>query len=309
MSAALSATVVVLTYDAEPHIADLLDALEAQDHPGLIEVLVIDSGSTDRTLEIVAAHPSVRLHRIPNAEFGHGRTRDLGARLATGDVVAYLTDDAVPAGPEWLRELVAPLADDERIAAVVGRQRPRPDAVPVVKHDIRRVFERLGPDHSWSVTRDAADLDEDARWRAAFYSDANSAARRSLLVGDVPYRDVDYAEDQRLARDLIDAGHRIAYAPRAVAWHSNEVTLRTFRRRIEDELRGLAGIGVALPPVSRRAAFAQFVKWSTADAAAIVLDREVSVPRRLRWLLVNPWYHVAKWRAHLRASGTPPRED
>lgn len=299
-------TVTVLTYDGERYLDRLLTAVEAQDYPGSFDVLVIDSGSTDRTLDIVAAHPAVRVHTIPNEEFGHGRTRDLAARLADGEIVAYLTHDAVPADDTWLRELVLPMADDPRIAAVVGRQAARPGAPPVLKYDIQRVFERMGPETGITVTWDTGRLvDDRQRAAAAFYSDANAAARRDVLTGPVPYRDVDYAEDQVFGRDLLAAGLRKAYAPRALVEHSNDTTLRTFGARIAADLRGLRSIGTEIAPVSRSAAVKQWVKWSTADAAAILLDREYGAAGRLRWLLVNPWYHAAKWSAYRRASRAP----
>ena len=299
-------TVSVLTFNGERYLDALLTAVEDQDFEGQVEVLVVDSGSTDRTLEIVAAHPTARLHRIPNEEFGHGRTRNLVAELATGEIVAYLTHDAVPAHSRWLHELMLPFVDDERIAAVVGKQLPRASAPPVVKYDIQRVFERLGPDYGITVVADWGQLaDDGARAAAAFYSDANSAARRSVLRGAVPYPDVEYAEDQLFARDVLAAGLRKAYAPRAAVRHSNDVTLRTFGARIEADMLGLRSIGTVVPPVSLPAAWAQWLKWSTMDGIAILVDRDYGAGAKLRWLLVNPWYHAVKWSAYRRATRRP----
>jgi len=296
-------TVSVLTYNGEQYLDALLTAVESQQYAGPVDLLVIDSGSTDRTLEIVAAHPAVRLHSIPNSEFGHGATRNLAAQLATGEYVVYLTHDAVPASDRWLAEIVAPMIDDERIAAVVGRQVARRGAPPVLKYDIQRVFERMGPDYGITVVWDTGrPVTEGERAAAAFYSDANSAARRSVLLGEVPYREVDYAEDQVFGRDLFDRGLRKAYAPQAAVEHSNDTTLRTFGSRIAADLMGLRSIGTEIAPVSRLAAVKQWVKWSSADAAYILIDPEYSAGRRLYWLVVNPWYHAAKWSAYRRAS-------
>ena len=296
-------TVSVLTYNGEQYLDALLTAVESQQYAGPVDLLVIDSGSTDRTLEIVAAHPAVRLHSIPNSEFGHGATRNLAAQLATGEYVVYLTHDAVPASDRWLAEIVAPMIDDERIAAVVGRQVARRGAPPVLKYDIQRVFERMGPDYGITVVWDTGrQVTEGERAAAAFYSDANSAARRSVLLGEVPYREVDYAEDQVFGRDLFDRGLRKAYAPQATVEHSNDTTLRTFGSRIAADLIGLRSIGTEIAPVSRLAAVKQWAKWSSADAAYILIDPEYSAGRRLYWLIVNPWYHAAKWSAYRRAS-------
>lgn len=296
-------TVSVLTYNGERYLDQLLTAVEGQRYDGEVEVLVIDSGSTDRTLEILSGHPSVRVHRIPNTEFGHGRTRNLVAALARGEIVVYLTHDAVPAHDRWLYEIVVPFVDDPRIAAVVGKQVARSDAPPVLKYDIRRVFERMGPDYALTVVADWGQLDAPgALERAAFYSDANSAARRSVLRDQVPYPDVDYAEDQLFARQVLRAGLRKAYAPRAVVEHSNDITLRTFGARIEADMVGLRSIGTVVPRVPAHRAAIQWLRWSLVDAASIVRDREYRPLTRLRWLLVNPWYHAVKWNAYRRSS-------
>lgn len=296
-------TVAILTWNGETYLDDILVALEGQVYDGDCEILVVDSGSTDRTLDIVAAHPGVRLHRIPNEQFGHGTTRNLAASLAEGEIVAYLTHDAVPAHDRWLAEIAAPFRDDPRIAAVLGKQVARPSAPPVLKYDIRRVFDSLGPDYGmtvvWDTGRPATD---DEKRVASFYSDANSAARREILTGPVPYREVPYAEDQVFGRDLFDNGYRRAYAPRALVEHSNDTTLRTFGSRIAADLEGLRAIGTVVPPISRLTAVKQFVKWSTADQAMILVDPDYGPARKLYWLLVNPWYHAAKWSAYRRAT-------
>ncbi|WP_391857866.1 glycosyltransferase family A protein, partial [Vibrio cidicii] len=133
---------------------------------------------------------------IPNSEFGHGRTRNLAAQLATGEFVVYLTHDAIPASESWLTELLAPFAIDERIVAVMGKQIPRPGCFPLLKYEIRGVFAGFGPDFGTTVFyKDDFAKDEGVLGAMAFYSDVNSAARRSFLTDVVPYRDVRYAED------------------------------------------------------------------------------------------------------------------
>ena len=291
------ATVVILTYNGEQHLEGILNAVHAQRYGGTFETLVIDSGSTDSTLDIIAKNPWVRLHQIPNSEFGHGKTRNLGAHLAKGRYVVYLTHDATPASDRWLHEITAPFDISERIVAVMGSQVPRADAFPLLRYDVKNTFASFGPMHGTTLFYDDDFIqDEGVRNAVTFYSDVNSAARRSVLTGEIPYRDVSYAEDQLLGRDVIDAGYIKAYAPRAVVWHSNEMTILEYDDRMFEETQGLreVGIDVALPSIPTVAKLV--VGGVLRDAVRLVRDREVTTKRKLHGLLVNPAYHVQRWR-------------
>jgi rhamnosyltransferase len=300
-----SATVAILTFNGETYLGAILDALRTQQYDGDWSVLVIDSGSTDRTLEIVGAHPEVRLHQIPNSDFGHGKTRNLAASLASTEFVAYLTHDAVPISPLWLSEIVRPMVDDDRVVAVMGKQVPRPDCYPLLKYEIQSVFRGMGPDFGTTIFYDDGTLAERGlRDSAAFYSDANSATRRNILLGPVPYRDVSYAEDQLFGRDLIDGGYRKAYAPGAAVEHSNDLTIAESGRRMREEVMGLREIGTIIPPLRRRGAFRLIVRGILADSVRIIADRDFGPVEKLSWLVRNPGYVVVKWTNYRRATVT-----
>lgn len=298
------ATVAILTYNGETYLDRILDAVLAQQLDGDFEVIVIDSGSEDRTVEIVRRHPQVSLHEIPNHEFGHGRTRNLAAQLARGRYVAYLTHDAVPLGPTWLAELLAPFGIDDRVVAVMGKQVPRPRCFPLMKYEIIGVFARFGPDFGTTILyRDTFVRDEATLDALTFYSDVNSAARRDILTDHIPYRDVRYAEDQLFGKDVIEAGWHKAYAPRAAVEHSNDLKLSEFGPRIFDETVGLRQIGVAVPQMSRWGQWRRTIRSAGGDTLRILRDRAYSWKRKLYWLVVNPVFHLVKWSAYRRATG------
>lgn len=295
-------TVAILTYNGETYLDRILEAVTTQTIDGDVEVLIIDSGSTDATLEIVRRYPQVRLHEIPNSEFGHGKTRNLAASLARGEFIAYLTHDAIPTSLEWLRELLAPFAIDDRIVAVMGKQIPRPGCFPLLKYEIKGVFNAFGPDFGTSVFYKGDFVQSEGVFNAiAFYSDVNSAARRRFLLDVVPYRDVRYAEDQLFGKDLLEAGYRKAYAPRAAVQHSNDLTLDEYRRRIFDETVGLRQIGKLIEPMSRGTQLKLTARGVAGDSLRILRDPEFGWKRRLFWLAANPLYQIAKWRSY-RAS-------
>jgi rhamnosyltransferase len=294
-------TVAILSFNGEQYLDRILTALEQQDFAGSSEILVIDSGSSDDTLATVARHPLVRLHQIPNSEFGHGRTRNLAATLANGRIIAYLTHDAVPADEHWLGELVAPFDKFPGVEAVLGRQIARPDCVPILKYEIRRVFSTQGPEFGTTISyRTAAFERVPHYWMpAAFYSDVNSAARTEFLLKTIAYRDVDYAEDQLFGRDVLDGGYSKAYAARGAVEHSNDLTYREYKKRTFDEIVGLRASGAVVPPSP--SALRRFVRAVVLDPADILQDRDYTAGRKLYWLVVNPFYHLAKSSASRRA--------
>ena len=243
----------------------------------------------------------MRLHQIPNEEFGHGKTRNLAAQLARGRYVAYLTHDAVPADAHWLTELLAPFDLFPRVEAVVGRQVARRGCVPILKYEIDRVFETQGPEFGTTVTYATGAFDRNPHYwlPGAFYSDVNSAARRSFLLETIAYRDVEYAEDQLFGRDVLENGYHKAYAARGAVEHSNDLSYREYKQRIFDEIVGLRASGAVVPPPTN--GFRRFVRAVVLDPADILQDRDYTTGRKLYWLLVNPFFHLAKATASRRA--------
>lgn len=297
----MKATVAILTFNGDAYLAEMLGALARQQFDGEFEVLVIDSGSTDRTLQIVGEHPEVRLHQIPNSQFGHGRTRNLAAELSAGEFIAYLTHDAVPADDFWLTELLDPFSRFPGVEAVLGRQIPRADCVPILKYEINRVFAAQGPEFATAISYDTAAFDRHPQLGgpARFYSDVNSAARRRFLLEKIGYQDVFYAEDQLFVQDVLRAGHSKAYAPRGAVVHSNDLSYSEYSKRVFDEIVGLRTSGAAVPAASN--IVRSFVRAMVLDPIGIVRDRDYSFGRKLYWLAVNPFFHLAKYRASHRA--------
>lgn len=295
-------TVAILTYNGQDYLERILSQVTTQQIDGEVEVLVIDSGSTDSTLEIVRRFPTVRLHEIPNAEFGHGKTRNLAAQLAHGEFIAFLTHDAIPASSQWLRELLAPFALDPKIVGVMGKQIPRAGCFPLLKYEIRGVFAGFGPDFGTTIFyKDEFVQSEGVLNAISFYSDVNSAARRDFLLNVIPYRDVRYAEDQLFGKDVVEAGYRKAYAGRAAVEHSNDLTLDEYGKRIFDETVGLRQIGFPIPPMTQSAQLRMTLRGIVGDTLRILRDGDFSWKRKLYWLVMNPRYQVRKWSLY-RAS-------
>lgn len=298
------ATVAIMTFNGDLYLEAIIRAVEGQVLDGGVEILIVDSGSTDRTLEIVRAHSAVRLHEIPNNEFGHGKTRNLAARLARGEFIAFLTHDAIPSHERWLHELLAPMREAGLgVKAVMGKQIPRPGCFPLLKYEIQGVFTGFGPDFGTTVFYDyGIDPGQGLLDALSFYSDVNSATRRDFLVNEIPYRDVRYSEDMQFGEDIIRNGYSKAYAPRGSVIHSNDLTLQEYGKRMFDETVALRQIGKPIPPMRRRAQLRMTVRGIAADTSRILRDSGFSGRRKLYWLLFNPPYHVRKWTAYRLAT-------
>src|SRR5579884_2360632 len=122
------ASIILLTRQAGPYLERLLPMLFSQVAPEPYEVIAVDSGSTDGTIEQFRRWP-VRLQQIPPREFGFGRTKNQAAALARGRALVFLSQDALPVGPRWLATLVGNL-EAPNVAGSYGRQLPWPHTAP-----------------------------------------------------------------------------------------------------------------------------------------------------------------------------------
>lgn len=209
-------SVIIPTLNAEHDIEGLLTVLGRQSIQP-IEILVVDSASEDRTIELIRKHKGVRLLQIDRQDFNHGGTRDLALRESRGDFVCFLTQDAVPVSDDYLEMLVAPMVDDSEIALVSGRQLPKADA---------RRFEQLVRGFNYpdsSSVRSKRDLKKYGI-KTFFASDTCSAYRRTAYLECGGFDHVNTNEDMLMAARFIASGMKVAYEPRAEVYHSHNLT-------------------------------------------------------------------------------------
>ncbi|WP_324274289.1 hypothetical protein [Blastococcus brunescens] len=133
----------------------------------------------------------------------------------------------------------------------------------------------------------------------------NSAARRDILTGPVPYRDVSYAEDQLFGRDVIAAGYIKAFAPRASAVHSNDMTLAEYDDRMTEETMGQREVGIDVAVPSLGVVGRMMVRGIARDSLRLARDRDFSVRRKAYHFVLNPLFHWQKWRGVRRGAAAP----
>lgn len=245
---------VIPVKDGERYLEELLDALARE---GVDEVLVIDSGSGDRSLEIARA-AGAQLLQIPPEEFGHGRTRNLGAERTSGDLICFLTQDATPC-PGWLAAYREAFAADHRVGAAYGPHLPRADTSPMIARELIEFFASFTADGQQHEDSPASGHrcspasgrdDPPANRRAAmrpvvqraggptFLSNVNACYARTCWE-EIRFRDVPYSEDQAFGRDMLATGWVKVYHPEAAVMHAHDYGMIEFMRRYFDEYRGL----------------------------------------------------------------------
>jgi glycosyltransferase involved in cell wall biosynthesis len=238
----VTVTVALPVLNGGPLLAEVLAAVRAQELDRPVELLVIDSGSTDGSVAVARRH-GARVVEISSSEFSHGGTRNRLMELAAGDHVAFLTQDSVPAGPGWLAALLGGFALAGDVALVCGPYLPRPGDSAMVRRELLEFFGRFGGPR--------VDCGDAPLGPATFFSSANGAVARWAWER-VPFRPAPYAEDQRLARDMLAAGLAKAYVPEAAVLHSHDnPPLRTLRRNFDD-FRALAEVYGHREPLTLR---------------------------------------------------------
>ena len=246
-------SVVIPVKDGERYLEELLAALARE---GVDEVLVIDSGSRDRSLEIVRA-AGVELLEIDPAEFGHGRTRNLGAERTSGELICFLTQDATPV-PGWAAAYREAFALDERVGAAYGPHLPRPDTSPMIARELTEFFAGSSRRPTMTVAGGAittgsangAGHENGASASSAhgpvlqragdptFLSNVNACYARACWE-EIRFREIAYSEDQAFGSDLLAAGWVKVYQPGAAVLHAHDYGALEFMRRYFDEYRGL----------------------------------------------------------------------
>lgn len=209
-------SIIIPTLNAEHEIEALLVALDRQSiQPN--EILVVDSASEDKTIELVQKHKRVRLLEIDRQDFNHGTTRDMALNESSGDFVCFLTQDAVPVSDDYLKRLVAPMVEDSNIALVSGRQLPKANA---------RRFEQLVRDFNYPDTPSVRSKDDLKKFgiKTFFASDTCSAYRRTAYLECGGFDHVNTNEDMLMAAKFIASGMKVAYEPRAEVYHSHNLT-------------------------------------------------------------------------------------
>lgn len=217
-------SIVLRSFNEAWALRDTLPALQAQNYRNW-ELIVFDSGSTDGSVELIRAAKPRHFIQLKPHEYRPGRVLNQGMQLAQHDRVIFLNADATPQGHGWLTPLVLELADP-KVAAVFGRQIPRPDCLAPFARDYDRCF---GP------ARESAQWDH-------FFSMVSSGLRRDIWARRGFIETMQYSEDDEYTRWCRAQGYQIRYVPDSVVMHSHNYTPRQAFKRSFGEAWALAAV-------------------------------------------------------------------
>ena len=213
-------SIVIRSKNEERFISAVLGRVLEQEFPEPYEVIVLDSGSQDRTLDIVRRLP-VRLVSMPPKKFTFGAALNYGGGVAQGEVVVFLSAHCIPRERSWLRTLTAPFEQRPYVAAAYGRQEPIPRVNPL---------EERGLEQSYTLRADNT--------VQASFSNANSAVRKCIWQ-DFPFDEKITSGEDFLWAYTLPTPYTIKYVHEASVFHSHPPSLRYWRKRWYEE--GLMG--------------------------------------------------------------------
>lgn len=222
-------SIIMRSYNEGWALKDTLPAVQTQEFKHW-ELIVIDSGSTDGSVELIRAAGPRHFIQIKKEEYNPSRVMNHGMQLARSGFGIFLNADATPQSNQWLQPLVNGLQDPQ-VAAVFSKQIPRPDCQAVFACDYDRCF---GPDR------------ETAQWDH-FFSMVSSGLRKDIWSKRGFLEKMQYSEDDEYTRWCRAQGYKIVYREDSVVMHSHNYTPAQAYKRIFGEARALAAVWTGSP--------------------------------------------------------------
>lgn len=218
-------SVVIRTLNEEKYLNELLSTIRMQVSSKFqIEIVIIDSGSTDNTL-LIAEKYNCRITHIDKSEFTFGRSLNLGCKFAQGKYLVFVSGHCIPTNNDWLENLVNPLINGD-IVYTYGRQIGRDGT----KFSERQLFSKYFP------------LDSKLPQKGIFCNNANAALRRDVWEKYNFDENLTGCEDMYLAKELVMEGYQLGYVADACVYHIHEESWSKVRVRYEREAFALQKI-------------------------------------------------------------------
>lgn len=266
-------SIIIRTRDEQQSIGGTLEAVKAQKASLTQEIVVVDSGSTDRTTDIVE-RAGVRLVHIPPERFSFGKALNYGAAASAGTILVNLSAHCRPLAESWLARLTSPIVKGEA-DATFGKQVPHRGINPVEEAGISRIF------------RDEIDFTNE---RPPF-SNANCAFRRTLWEL-FPFDETLTAWEDFLWYSQISKRYRVTYVAEAAVFHSHPFVLDYWMRRSRSDAQALWDLKMRfdIDILEGRTAFRHIVRNYVADTFMVM--KYLRKNRYWKYMPVTPLFKL-----------------
>jgi rhamnosyltransferase len=213
-SSSYDVSILIRTKNEDRYIGQTLSVIFSQKFRAF-EVLIVDSGSTDKTLEIASGYP-VKIYEIMPEEFTWGYSLNYGFQRAKGKYVICLSAHSLPMSEDWLETLISNF-DDDSVAAVMCNTLPWPDCNP---------FDRRGLLKKFNMPK------QEIPDKPSFiFGNVSSAIRKSVWEEVHFDESLSYCEDEDWRRKVKRLNYKVMYEPEAKVYHSHNETLEQIYRR------------------------------------------------------------------------------
>lgn len=258
------ASIVIRTLNEARYLPALLDSIQQQNAPGVeVEVVIVDSGSTDGTLAIAERYACKIVH-ITRQEFSFGRSLNWGCEAATGDVLVIISGHCVPCGNNWLADLCAPLQQG-LVDYTYGGQRGGMES----RYSETRIFAKYFPAQS-QIPQDGF-----------FCNNANAAITREAWQKYRFDEEMTGLEDMELAKRLVAGQGKVGYVAEASVYHYHQESWPHVRRRFEREAIALRHImpqvHLQISDVLRYAVTSIAKDWNKARQDGVFLSKWLEI--------------------------------
>lgn len=292
-------SVIILVKNGLPYIEECLDAVFSQETPWCFEVIVIDSGSTDGTVEIVKKTPAKLIQILPE-HFNHGETRNLGASLSNGVYLIFLVADATPVGRDWMMQLVD-AANTNGAAGAYSRQLPRGNHNLFARNAVERWHTASSVRRLQKYPPNYKQIDPRDRYLLALYDDVSSCMKKQIWR-KYPYHNV-HCEDVEWSDRVMRDGYAIVYEPNSVVIHSHQRSIKQDMKRIyvySKQLNLIFGFN----PCPSLARCIRIWLWGIKNGIILVINSKLNFFSKLKMLLYSPVYNLRIFGEYLGPRST-----
>jgi len=214
-------SIIIPTYNGGQVFSKCLEMIGQQDYGAEIQLIIVDSGSTDGTIEL-AEKAGALIRKIDKKKFHHANTRNEAVLLADFENIVFTVQDAVPCSKSWLSELERSLYEAD-VAAVYTDQIPHDDATAYARFEIESISRARGREQKIQQVESLEAFNEmpyDLAYRTISLDNVCAIYRKDLLI-DIPFPEVDFAEDMAWALKNMLLGHKVLYNPNIRVKHSH----------------------------------------------------------------------------------------